>query len=74
MAETDYTEAKLEKSERECAGWKWTIDLAKFQATSQQEVLECNQDDVIKMATKQAELYEQIRKLKLTIETLREKV
>nr|XP_054767562.1 uncharacterized protein LOC129274848 [Lytechinus pictus] len=67
-------ERSLITSQRESAKLKGILELAKLQGNAQQQVLDVKQDDVIKLAVKQAELYDQIRKLKLTIETLRNKL
>nr|XP_054767564.1 uncharacterized protein LOC129274850 [Lytechinus pictus] len=67
-------ERSLISSQRESAKLKGILELAKLQGNAQQQVLDVKQDDVIKLAVKQAELYDQIRKLKLTIETLRNKL
>ncbi|XP_072179396.1 uncharacterized protein [Diadema setosum] len=64
---------RLTAARRESARLNWVLSLAKIQGRAQQEVVDSKQDDVIKMAVRQAELREQIRKLKLTIETLENK-
>lgn len=67
-------ERRLVSSQRQTTKLNGILELAKLQGNAQQQVLDVKQHDVIKMAVKQAELYDQIRKLKLTIETLKNKV